>query len=61
MDMSTAFSSAVEEHLPGVAIVFDHYHVSALMNKGIEIYEENSNPNLDEEGQKFSRAPGSCS
>ena len=36
MDMSTGFISAVEEHLPFVPIVFDHYHVSAMMNKGIE-------------------------
>ena len=29
MDMSTGFISAVEEHLPFVPIVFDHYHISA--------------------------------
>jgi len=52
MDMSTAFSSAVEEHLPGVAIVFDHYHVSALMNKGIEDLRREQQSQLDEEGQK---------
>jgi transposase len=52
MDMSTAFSSAVEEHLPGVAIVFDRYHVSALMNKGIEDLRREQQSQLDEEGQK---------
>jgi transposase len=52
MDMSTAFSSAVEKHLPGVAIVFDRYHVSALMNKGIEDLRREQQSQLDEEGQK---------
>jgi transposase len=52
MDMSTAFSSAVEEHLPGVAIVFDRYHVSALLNKGIEDLRREQQSQLDEEGQK---------
>ena len=52
MDMSTAFSSAVEEHLPGVAIVFDRYHVSALMNKGIEDLRREQQSQLDKEGQK---------
>jgi len=52
MDMSTAFSSAVGEHLPGVAIVFDRYHVSALMNKGIEDLRREQQSQLDEEGQK---------
>jgi transposase len=52
MDMSTAFSSAVEEHLPGVAIVFDRYHVSALINKGIEDLRREQQSQLDEEGQK---------
>lgn len=52
MDMSTAFSSAVEEHLPAVAIVFDRYHVSALMNKGIEDLRREQQSQLGEEGQK---------
>jgi transposase len=52
MDMSSAFMSAVEEHLPGVAIVFDHYHVSALMNKGIEDLRREQQSRLDEEGKE---------
>jgi transposase len=52
MDMSTAFISAVEEHLPDVAIVFDRYHVSALMNKGIEDLRREQQSQLDEEGKK---------
>jgi transposase len=52
MDMSTAFSSAVEEHLPGKAIVFDRYHVSALMNKGIEDLRREQQSSLDDKGKK---------
>jgi transposase len=53
MDMSTSFISAVEEHLPFVPIVFDHYHVSAMMNKGIEEVRREQQAQLDEEGEKF--------
>jgi transposase len=31
-DMSTAYIGAVLEHLPGVPLVFDHFHVVKLMN-----------------------------
>lgn len=33
MDMSAAYISAVEAHLPEAAIVFDHFHVIKLMNE----------------------------
>jgi len=52
MDMSSAFRSAVEEHLPYVPVVFDRYHVSALMNKGIEELRRDQQSQLDEEGKK---------
>jgi transposase len=32
IDMSPAYMSAVMEHLPGAAIVFDHFHVVKLFN-----------------------------
>lgn len=32
IDMSPAYMSAVLEHLPGAAIVFDHFHVVKLFN-----------------------------
>jgi transposase len=32
MDMSGAYRSAVRAHLPGAAIVFDHFHVVKLFN-----------------------------
>jgi transposase len=53
MDMSTSYISAVQEHLPFVPIVFDHYHVSAMMNKGIEEVRREQQAQLDEEGEKF--------
>jgi len=52
MYMSTAFISAVEEHLSHVTVVFDHYHVSALMNKGIANLRREQQPQLDEGGDK---------
>ena len=32
-DMSTAYINAVLKHLPGVPVVFDHFHVVKLMNE----------------------------
>lgn len=55
MDMNTGFSSAVEKHLPDIPIVFDHYHVSALMNKAIEEVRREQQSRLDEEGNRLSR------
>jgi transposase len=51
--MSTSFISAVQEHLPFVPLVFDHYHVSAMMNKGIEEVRRQQQAQLDEEGETF--------
>jgi transposase len=36
MDMSGPYESAVKEVLPHVMHVFDHYHVSALINRSID-------------------------
>lgn len=33
MDMSPAYISAVQKHLPGAAIVFDHFHIIKLFNE----------------------------
>ena len=53
MDMSTGFISAVEEHLPFTPIVFDRYHVSALMNKAIEEVRREQQARLDAEGSQI--------
>ncbi|MDZ7698934.1 MAG: transposase [Deltaproteobacteria bacterium] len=52
MDMSKAFISAVENHLPDVAIVFDRYHISALMNRAIEDLRREQQNQLDEDGKQ---------
>jgi len=36
MDMSGPYSSAVKETLPKVDIVFDHFHVNALVNRALD-------------------------
>jgi transposase len=36
MDMSGSFASAVKSILPKVDIVFDHFHVDALINKALD-------------------------
>jgi transposase len=34
-DMSVAYIGSVLEHLPGVPLVFDHFHVAKLMNEAL--------------------------
>jgi len=36
MDMSTSYIPAVQEMLPMVDIVFDHFHVNGLLNKALD-------------------------
>lgn len=36
MDMNAAYASSVTEHLPHVDVVFDRFHVVALLNKAID-------------------------
>jgi transposase len=36
MDMSDAYIRAVKKYLPRVAIVLDHYHLAALMNRAVD-------------------------
>lgn len=52
MDMSGSYYSAVRQWLPGVDIVFDHYHVSALMNQAMDEIRRGQQKELDELGQK---------
>jgi len=47
MDMSRSYSRAVTEHLPHVDIVFDRYHIMALMNKSIETLRREQQRTLD--------------
>jgi transposase len=36
MDISDAYIAAVKKHLPRAAIVLDHYHLAALVNRAID-------------------------
>lgn len=52
MDMNSGFAHVVQSHLPHVALVFDHYHVSALINRAIDELRREQQSQLDEKEQK---------
>ncbi len=53
MDMSVSYISAVSEILPETPVVFDRYHVMALMNKQIDNLRRELQRSLNDEGKKF--------
>lgn len=52
MDMSSAYFSAVIETLPCVDIVFDRFHIMALMNQAIDELRRDHQRELDVLGQQ---------
>jgi transposase len=52
MDMSSAYYSVVREVLPHVDIVFDRYHIMALINHAIEELRREEQRELDRLGQQ---------
>ncbi len=46
MDMSGSFAAAVERVLPNADIVYDRYHVSALLNKAVDEVRRKENREL---------------
>lgn len=52
MDMSRSFFSAVQEVLPDVDVVFDRFHIMALMNKAIDEIRRAWQNQLDQAGLK---------
>jgi transposase len=52
MDMSSAYFSAVRETLPRVDIVFDRFHIMALMNQAIDELRRDYQRELDVLGQQ---------
>jgi transposase len=52
MDMSSAYFSAVRESLPQVDIVFDRFHIMALMNQAIDELRRDHQRELDVLGQQ---------
>jgi transposase len=51
MDMSSAYYHAVRENLPLVDIVFDRFHIMALINQAIEDLRRDQQRELDQLGQ----------
>ena len=52
MDMNGSYFASVRERLPHIDIVFDRYHVSALMNRAIDDIRRGQQKELDTLGQK---------
>jgi transposase len=52
MDMSSAYYHAVREILPHLDIVFDRYHIMALINDAIEDLRREQQKELDKLGQQ---------
>jgi transposase len=52
MDMSSAYYNAVIETLPRVNIIFDPYHIMALINQAIEDLRRDQQRELDRLGQQ---------
>jgi len=52
MDMNTGYIPVVQKYLPEADIVFDHYHVTALINKAIDELRREQQSHLDDMGRK---------
>ena len=52
MDMSIPYIAAVEKVLPEVDIVFDHFHVNAVMNKALDNIRKDQQQKINEEEEK---------
>ncbi len=52
-DMSGAYWSAINEHLPDAALVFDHFHIIKLANEKIDEIRRGLQRTLELSGQKF--------
>lgn len=52
MDMSVSYISAVGKFLPKIDIVFDHFHVNALMNKTLDEIRKEQQKNLNQQEEK---------
>ena len=52
MDMSASYTAAVKEYLPNIPIVFDRYHVMALVGRKIDSLRREQQNVLADEGKK---------
>jgi transposase len=53
MDMSVSYSNAVKDILPDIPIVFDRYHIMAIMNRQIDDLRREQQRSLNDQGKKF--------
>lgn len=53
VDMSKSYIKAIEEHLGHIDIVFDHYHISALVNRAIDRLRKDLQSELNQQGKRF--------
>lgn len=51
--MSQSYVEAIKEHLGYVDIVFDKYHISAMINKAIDYLRKELQANLDHQGKRY--------
>lgn len=49
MDMSQCYYPAAQEFLPHVDVVFDHFHITALLNKAVDEVRKNQQGVLNQE------------
>jgi len=52
MDMNAAYASVTKKYLPGVDVVFDRFHVVALLNKAIDEIRRDQQARCNEAGLK---------
>jgi transposase len=52
MDLSDAYIAAVKKHLPRAAIVLDHYHLAALVNRAVDEFRREFQRDCDALGHK---------
>lgn len=55
MDMSVSYSSAVKKVLPNIPIVFDRYHIMAIMNRHIDDLRRELQRSLSDEEKKYTK------
>lgn len=55
IDMSAAYSSSIRMHLPEVAIVFDRFHVTKLLNDSIDKIRRVEYQNCEDKGLKVQK------
>lgn len=53
MDMSVSYTAAVKDNLPDIPVVFDRYHIMAIMNKHIDDLRREQQRTLNKEDRQF--------